>query len=231
MWKRIGTALFTVVLLFTSWATGKWLVEPASSCPRYDLTLDPVWSESPSERKTQIEIAKTELSAVLDRVKRKVNELSPKLNERLRPPATNREIDQLEKAIGRQLPAEYRAFLELHNGTSGYYFVLRFHSVEKVLEKYHHNLQFLLEYENQTLESYETNGDESPRYLEIADTGVGFKIRLDLVTGTTWVFQSSSGASKHCDSMTHVFESLLEWGVEILDDGDLWVSDFGTAPL
>ncbi len=226
MWKRIRTVLFTAVLLFTSWAAGKWLVEPASSCPRYDLTLGALWSESPSERKTQIELAKTKLSAALDRVKRKINELSPKLNERLRPPATDREIDQLEKAIGRQLPAEYRAFLELHNGTSGGYVVAQFHSVEKVLEKYHHNLQYLLFYENQTLEGYETDGTESPRYLEIADTGVGIEIRLDLVTGTTWLFQSSNGASKHWDSMTHVFESILKWDIETLDDGDRWLPDF-----
>ena len=44
-------------------------------------------------------------------------------------------------------------------------------------------------------------------------------------------FSQAAEQANICDSMTHVFESLLERGVESLDDGDLWVPDFGTAPL
>ena len=235
MWKRIGKTAFAVVLLSATWWTGRFLVEPKAVIRRFDITSSKqLWPESEADqaqRLRQIETARTRLVAAIETFKQTADRLSPKLNDLLREPATLAEIDRLEKAIGRPLPAEYRAFLELHNGTSDYYFVFTFHSAEKVIALHEEHLRDLSWIDCGNHLDFRDRGDHSPRYLEIADTGVGWEIRLDLETGTTWVFQSGSGASQHCNSMTHVFEALDEWGVEVLKDGDLRAPGFGAAPL
>lgn len=230
MWKRAGRVFLIALFLLAAWLSGRWMVEPPSVRPHYQLTDSPVWLDDSIERESQLNAARKRLASVIDEVKQNVEKLSPKLNQRLCTPAATADIDHLEETIGRRLPTDYRAFLELHDGTSDFYFTYQFHSVEKLLELYKECVERLTYSDYGYHFKFENDGAESPRYLEIADSGVGWEIRLDLETGMTWVFQSASGASHHCNSVTHVFETLRDRGAELLKDGELWVPEFGAAP-
>ena len=69
MWKRAGKAFLIALFLLTAWLAGRWMVEPPSVRPHYQLTESPVWLEDSTDRERQLNAARKRLSSVIDEVK------------------------------------------------------------------------------------------------------------------------------------------------------------------
>lgn len=153
------------------------------------------------------EQVKQRVNKAWDQIESKVAELDPKQLKLLRPPATKKEVDDLSKAIGINLPPDIVASLMRHNGCQQDKCFLRYH---------YYPADKIAEATIEKREWYETHADENDGLKDPLDKG-GWDSEA-IMFATTFAGYEFAILCENCETAVPYFYACNNYALTMAQD-------------